>query len=151
MTTTTHNATLDDIPLLVELMGEFYAESNYPLDKQWATATFSALLGDNSLGAVRIILQDSEPAGYVVLTIQFSMEYGGLLGIIDDLFIRPACRRRGLARALLSSLFDECNRREALAVRVEVGQDNDAAKLLYQSYGLEPHEDGREMLRVRLG
>ena len=150
MATTTRNATLDDIPVLVDLMQEFYAEANYSLDRRWATASFSALLKDDSRGAVWIVFCDSAPAGYVVLTTRFSMEFGGLDAFIDDLFVRPSYRRRGLGRTVLSALFDECARRKVLAVHVEVGHDNVAAKAVYRSYGLEPHDDGRQMLTVRL-
>jgi ribosomal protein S18 acetylase RimI-like enzyme len=150
MTTTTRHATLDDIPALVELMREFYAEADYSLDKQWAAAGFSALMRDESRGAVWLIFHDSEPAGYVVLTVRFSMEYGGLDAFIDDLFIRPAYRRQGLGRAALRALFDECDRRQVLAVHVEVGRDNVGAQALYRSYGLEPQSDRRQMLTVRL-
>jgi len=151
MTTATRKATLDDIPALVDMMQEFYAEADYSLDRQWAAASFSALLRDDSLGVVWIIADDSEPAGYVVLTVRFSMEYGGLDAFIDDLFIRPEWRRRGLGRAALRALFDECKRRQVLAVHVEVGHDNVAAKALYYSYGLKLGADGRQRLTVLLG
>lgn len=151
MATETRRATLDDIPALVELMQEFYAASPYPLDRDWAAASFRALLQDDSRGAVWIVLHDSEPAGYVVLTIKFSMEYGGLDAFIDDLFVRSSYRRRGLGRVALDALFDECARRNVLAVHVEVGWDNVAAKALYGSYGLKPYDDGRQMLTARLG
>src|SRR5688500_13361737 len=151
MTSETRKATLEDIDALVDLMQEFYAEDDYPLDRCWAAASFSAMLQDASLGGAWIVFQDTEAAGYVVLTIRFSMEYGGLDAFIDDLFIRPSYRGRGLGRALLNALFDDCARRSVLAVHVEVGHDNVAAKALYGSYGLEPYDDRREMLTVRLG
>ena len=150
MTTATRNATLNDIPALVDMMQEFYAEADYSLDRQWAAASFSTLLQDDSLGAAWVIVHDSEPAGYVVLTMRFSMEYGGLDAFIDDLFIRPSYRRRGLGRVALKALFEECERRQVLAVHVEVGHDNVAAKALYLSYGLELGGDGRQKLTVRL-
>jgi len=143
-------ATLDDIPILVDLMQEFYAEANYPLDKHWAAASFSAFMQNESLGAVWIIFYDSEPAGHVVLTIRFSMEYGGFDAFIDDLFICSPYRRRGLGRVALRTPFDECERRKVRAVHVEVGHDNVAAKALYQSYGLEPYDNERLMLTARL-
>lgn len=149
MTTTTRSATLDDIPLLVDMMQEFYAESNYSLDRPWATASFSALLRDDSRGAAWIVFHDAEPAGYVVLTVRFSMEYGGLDAFIDDLFVRPSYRRQGLGRAVLRAFFAECERRNVFAVHVEVGHNNVAAKTLYGSYGL--CDNGRQMLVVRLG
>ena len=151
MTTEIRIATVNDIPILVDMMQEFYAEANHSLDRQWATASFSALLKDDSLGAAWIVFYDSEHAGYVVMTIRFSMEYGGLDAFIDDLFVRTGYRRQGLGRAALDALFDECERRQVLAVHVEVGHDNVAAKALYLGYGLESYGDGRQMLTKRLG
>ncbi|HWT02028.1 MAG TPA: GNAT family N-acetyltransferase [Pyrinomonadaceae bacterium] len=148
--TTIHKATSEDIPALVEMMREFYAESDYPLDGNWAAGSFSALLRDDSLGAVWVASRDSEPAGYVVLTVRFSMEYGGLDAFIDDLFVRTAFRRRGLGRALVKALLDECGRRRVIAAHVEVGHDNDAAKMLYGGFGLKQGDDGRLKLTARL-
>lgn len=150
MSITTGKASSNDIPVLVDLMEEFYAEANYTLDRDWASASFCSLLKDDSLGAVWIVFNDSEPAGHVVLTIRFSMEYGGLDAFIDDLFVRPSYRRRGVGRAALRALFDECERRNVLAVHVEVAHDNAVAQALYRSYGLKPYSEDRQMLGVRL-
>jgi ribosomal protein S18 acetylase RimI-like enzyme len=132
-------------------MWEFYTESDYPLDREWATASFAALLSNDSLGGAWIVFEEGEPAGYVVLTVRFSMEYGGFEAFIDDLFVRPGRRRRGAGRALLEALRAECVRRGVLALHVEVGHDNTAAKALYRDRGLREREDGRQMLTVRLG
>lgn len=113
---TVRRADTDDTPLLVALMAEFYAESEFSLDRQWASDSFSALLGDDAKGAVWIAFRDGEPAGYVVLTLRHSMEYGGPDAFIDDLYVRPAHRRQGLGREALSALFAECARRGVLAV-----------------------------------
>ena len=148
---TARDATAADIPILVELMREFYAEADYALDEGWAEASFSALLEDDALGRVWVVYCDSQPAGYVVLTVRFAMEYGGLDGYIDDLFIRPDYRGRGLGRAALDALVAECGRRGVLALHVEVGRDNEVAQTLYRSYGLKPYDDGRQVLTARLG
>lgn len=147
---TVRSATAADIPTLVELMREFYAEADYALDQGRARASFSALLGDDALGRAWVAFCDSQPAGYVVLSVRFAMEYGGLVGIIDDLFIRPGLRGRGLGRAALDALVAECGRRGVLALHVEVGRDNGVAQTLYRSYGLKPYDDGRQVLTARL-
>ncbi len=144
-------ATAADVPTLIDLMQEFYAESGYVLDRGWAHASFLALLRNKAHGETRLMCAGAEVAGYGVLTLRFSMEFGGLDACIDDLFVRPAFRRRGLARHALKQLFAECGRRGALAVRVEVGKNNLPAKALYGSFGLRPHDDGRETLIVALG
>ena len=137
-----------DIPVLVELMAEFHAQSNYALDPQWAAESFAKLLQVEYRGAAWIARRGAEPAGYVVLTVRHSMEFGGLDGFIYDFFVRPGSRRQGVGTLLLDSLFEECRERNVLAVHVEVGHDNEAAVALYDAFGLR--DSGRKHLSVSL-
>jgi GNAT superfamily N-acetyltransferase len=143
MPTTTLRASSVDIPELVGLMREFYAEADLALDDDWAASSFSALLGDPARGAAWIAKVDNVPAGHAVLTLRHSMEFGGLDAFVDDLFVRPGHRRRGLGRALLTALFDDCRRRGTLAVHVETGEGNAAARALYAGFGMR---DRRRLL-----
>lgn len=139
-------ATLADIPTLLKLMREFYAESGFVLDDAEATASFNALLNNPALGGVFLAQQAGEAAGHVVLTVRFAMEYGGLESYVDDLYVRPPVRRQGVAHALLEALFADCRERGAKAVLVEVAQSNTAAQKLYASFGLRGWADDREVL-----
>ena len=150
MNATIRRATAEDIPALVVLMDEFYAEAGFPLDRAWAGATFSALLAAPARGAAWIIFHGNEPGGYIVLTVRFSVEHGGLDAFIDELFVRSSHRRRGVGHVALGALFGECKRRGVLAVHVEVGRDNHAAHALYASHGLALRPDERQLLTVRL-
>lgn len=143
-------ATAEDMPLLVEMMREFYAESGFSMDSQWATDSFSALPADGSKGAAWLVFKNSRPAGYVVLTLCHSMEYGGSDAFIDDLYVRPDLRRYGLGREAFNALFAECGRRGVHAVHVEAGRDNVAAQKLYRSFGLGVPDAARELLTVRI-
>jgi len=139
-----------EIPALVELMSQFYAESSYALDREWAAASFAQLLRDEARGAAWIARRGTEPVGHVVLALGHSMEFGGLAGVIDDLFVRPQFRRQGIGSALLSALFDACRQLHVAALHVEVGPGNGAALALYQAFGLRGHSAERETLTVQL-
>ena len=71
----------------------------------WTATTplrgFAALLADERLGHVWFIQADSKDVGHVVVSLCFSMEYGGLIAFVDDLFIQPPYRRTGLGTAAL--------------------------------------------------
>jgi GNAT superfamily N-acetyltransferase len=149
MPITTLRASSVDIPALVGLMREFYGEAGHALDDDWAALSFSALLGDPARGMAWIVKVDGVPAGHAVLTFRHSMEFGGPDAFVDDLFVRPGHRRRGLGRALLAALFDECRRRGVLAVHVETGEDNAAARSLYGSFGMRDRK--RLLLTAPLG
>jgi GNAT superfamily N-acetyltransferase len=138
------SATREDVPLLIDLMAEFYAESSFPLPVMNARRAFERLLSDPRLGGVWIATTDAGAAGYAVLTVSFGMEYGGLRGFIDDLFVRPQARGRGVASALLAAITEECVARGVLSLNVEVGPDNDAARRVYARAGLA--DSGRMLL-----
>ena len=129
-------ARFDDIPTLIDLMAEFYAESGFPLPAANARAAFTSLLADTRLGGAWIArTNDGEPIGHVVLTLCFSMEYGGLRGFVDDLFVRPVSRGRGVAATLLETVVADCTARGVRALHVEVGPDNGIAQRVYARSG----------------
>lgn len=143
---TSRKAEERDIPALVALMTDFYAESNYPLDADWATKSFADLMRNDERGVVWLGFSESKPAGYVVLTVRHSMEFGGPCGFIDDFFVLPAFRRQGVGKSLLNALFGECRARSMPAVQVEVGSHNAAALAIYRAYGMT---EGRQLLTAR--
>jgi ribosomal protein S18 acetylase RimI-like enzyme len=140
----------EDVTALVELMHEFYAESNYPLDRDWAAGAFLKLLAHPELGCVWVADCGATVSGYVVLTFRYTMEHGALSGHVDDLFVRPDHRGRGVGIGLLSELLAECKRRSCGAIHVEVGNDNVAAMSIYKRLGLGESHDGRLFLQGRL-
>lgn len=137
-----------DIPRLVALMREFYAEASVPLEDAWAARAVAGLIDDPSRGAVWLIEHGNAAVGHVVLSIRYAMEYGGPIGYIDDLFVRAEHRRMGAARVALDALVAECRRRRCRALYVEVGSSNDAAMALYRRYGMAAAPDDRQTLHV---
>ena len=141
-------ATFADISHLTGLMREAYAEADFALDTVWAEATFTTLLGGSSKGFAWIAFEAGLPAGFIVLTLRFSMEFGGTDGFVDDLFVRPSSRCRGIGTALLAALLAEAEHLGLEAVHVETSAANLPAVALYRSQGLEDRE--RLLLTRRL-
>jgi len=137
-----------DIPQLVALMAEFYAEADYPLNRVRAAEAFAALLADDRLGHVWLIEKDSKAVGHLVVTLCFSMEYGGLIAFVDDLFVRRPFRRLGLGVAALEEARIFCASRGLRAMLVETGHDNEAAQAVYRRAGFAPVD--RLHLTIRL-
>lgn len=141
-------ASPDDIPSLVSLMEEVYAESGFPLNHARATEAFSTLLADEHLGRAWLIQSCGQNVGYLVLTLGYSMEYGGRSAFVDDLFVRQPFRRSGLASAALAELRAFCLAQGIRAVHVETGQDNAAALEVYRRIGFTATD--RQLLTLKL-
>lgn len=135
MTITIRLATTDDVPTLVALMREFYAEGGYPLPGDAATRAFHALLAEPRLGAIWLAEDATTVVGYIVLTLGFSMDYGALRGFIDDLYVRPSARGRAIGAALLATVRSACVARGVRGLCVEVGPEIGAARRLYGRAG----------------
>jgi GNAT superfamily N-acetyltransferase len=138
----------DDVPSLVALMTEFYAEAGFALPAEPAARAFATLLADERLGRVWLLEIDSAPVGYLVLTLCYAMEYGGLRGVVDDLFVRAEHRGKGLAGAGLEEVRRSCAELGVRALQVEVGAENDTARRLYERAGLR--ESGHLLLTLPL-
>ena len=130
-------ATSADVPALVALMSDFYAEAGFALPAEPATRAFTTLLAAPALGAVWVAEVDGVPVGHVVLTLVFSMEYGGLRGFIDDLFVRAAVRGQGAGAALLAAARAGAIARGARALCVETGPAGHPARTLYARAGYD--------------
>jgi GNAT superfamily N-acetyltransferase len=74
-------------------------------------------------------------AGHVVVTFVFAMEYGGVTAVVDDLYVRPACRGAGLGSAALAEVCLVCAGIGMRAMKVEVGRDNAVARSVYEYAG----------------
>jgi GNAT superfamily N-acetyltransferase len=139
----------DDIPTLLTLMSEFYAESGFDLDRPTAEGAFAAILSDRRLGYVWLIDDGHDDVGYLVLALRFGMEYGGLIGCLDDLFVVPGSRNKGFGTAALIFVRDFCKEIGVRAITVEVGSGNGPAQAVYRRLGLA-EAPGRQLLALAL-
>jgi GNAT superfamily N-acetyltransferase len=130
-------------------MIQFYAEAQFSLSRVAAERTFAALLAAPNVGQVWLLESEGRPAGYVVLTVSFSMEYGGLRGFVDDLFVLKEFRRRGLGSVALQAVKEECVRRAVKALLVETSSANQDAVSVYQRAGFV--DTGHLLMKVELG
>lgn len=141
-------AAAGDLEALVALMGEFYAEAGYPSNQQRSAEAFAALLSDERLGTVWLIQSGGHAVGYLVVTLGYSMEYGGADAFIDDLFVRPGFRNIGLGSAAVEEARAFCLTRGVRALHLEAEKGNVAAQHIYRRAGFRSHD--RELLTLQL-
>ncbi len=142
-------AVRDDVPGLVNLMAEFYAEGGYELNRERASGAFTAILENERFGYVWIIQAEGHDIGHLVLTTKFAMEYGGVVACLDDLYVKPAWRNQGHSKAALIELRSFCELSGIRAVTVEVGYENAPAQAVYRRAGFTELA-GRQLLALAL-
>ena len=73
------------------------------------------------------------------------MEFSGMIACLDDLFVQPNYRNKGLATAALVELRSICRTARMSTITVEVGTQNAAACRVYHQAGFVPAK-GRELM-----
>lgn len=101
----------------------------------------TALFGDNPTVHGHIVEIDGKAAAGALWFYNFST-WDGVAGIyLEDLYVRPEFRRRGLARALIAALARECVRSGGTRLSWAVLNWNVDAIALYESVGGEPQHE----------
>ncbi len=121
--------------MLMKQIREYYRYDGIRFDAKRIAPALRKLLRDESLGCVWMIHQGSEVAGYVILTFNYDLEFGGMQGIITDLFIREKYRGGGLGKRALECVEDYCQGIGISALELQVEHENTAAQKFYRKLG----------------
>ncbi|OBF09796.1 GCN5 family acetyltransferase [Mycobacterium sp. ACS4054] len=139
---TIRRARPDDAAAITEMihaLAEFERAANQctVTEKQIAAALFGVT--PTLYGHVAEV--DGEIAAMALWFLNFST-WDGVAGVyLEDLFVRPGFRRRGLARALLATLAAECRERGYTRLSWAVLNWNADAIALYDGVGGEPQRE----------
>ncbi len=97
-------ARADDIGALTELVEKYWRfEGIAGFDAARIGAQLRRLVSDERLGACWIAEKGGAPVGYLLAVYVFSLEHFGMTAEIDEFFIRPDARGKGLGSRLLKT------------------------------------------------
>lgn len=143
-------ATPADIPELLPLVAGYWAFERLPgFDERRVAGQLQRLLGETALGNAWIARDGGRAAGYLIAVYVFSLEHLGLTAEIDELFVLPEHRGRGIGAKLLQAAESEFARRGCTHASLQLGRDNGAAREFYRSLGYR-ERDGFELLEKML-
>ncbi|PYP84756.1 MAG: GNAT family N-acetyltransferase [Candidatus Angelobacter sp. Gp1-AA117] len=126
-----------DLLRLLELMRELYQHEAMNFDEEVARSALKKTLLDSTLGSAYLILLDEQPAGYFVLTFCFSLEFHGKFALLDEIYVRKALRKQKMGTKVIEFVEGICKKMGIKALRLEVGEENQAAQSLYGATGFQ--------------
>ena len=88
---------------------------------------------------------ENQLLGVALLAYRLNVSAIGLFASVEDLYVRPGARRRGVGRALLQAADERCEERGISYVEVQVEEKE--AELLYAAMGYEPETGVRVLSR----
>jgi ribosomal protein S18 acetylase RimI-like enzyme len=129
-----------EVPSLLEMMNEFYAQQEMRFDRAVAMNAATKLLENSRYGQIYLIFRGNDLAGYFALTFCYSLEFHGRFGLLDEVYIREAYRRQKLGKSVIPFAEDLCKKAGIQALRLEVSRENQPAQSLYSATGFKIDE-----------
>lgn len=117
---------------LFDAYRQFYGK---PAEPDVAVRFVSERLANADSAIFLALGDDGEPLGFTQLYPSFSSVSAGRVYILNDLFVAPQGRGKGIGRALLDAAAAFGREKGALRLALSTARTNTTAQGLYQSHG----------------
>jgi ribosomal protein S18 acetylase RimI-like enzyme len=131
--------TAADLPLLEQLVRAYYAEDRHTFCEDRQRAALGALAAGEPFGRGWLVRLAERRIGYVVLSWGFSVEAGGREACLDELYLLPEVRSRGLGSRVLALVEVEARAFGVRRIFLEVERHNRVIGL-YRRAGYVDHD-----------
>lgn len=120
---------------LLKLICAYYRFDKIPFNRSSLSKGLNTLLRNVSQGQAWLMQNHKKAVGYAVLTYNFDLEYGGVEGMLTDLYVEKPYRNKGIGSLALFEIEDFCRERGIRAIELQVQHHNRSAQTFYRKAG----------------
>ena len=132
-----------DLALLVERYWEF--ESIRGFDRPHIEAALIALTSTPEHGAIWVAQAHDRLCAYLIAVYMLSLEHGGMMAEIDELYVCPEMRSQGVGSLLVTAAQGDMAARGLVRLQLQLGVDNLRGRAFYERHGFR-RRAGYELL-----
>ena len=139
-------ATAGDIPGVASLVERYWDfESIGGFSRPRIETLLKRLLAEPEHGACWVAESDGGLCGYLLAVIMFSLEHGGLMAEIDEVFVAPEARSLGVGSLLFARAERDLAAQGLVRFQLQLGVGNVRAAHFYERHGFS-RRAGYELL-----
>jgi ribosomal protein S18 acetylase RimI-like enzyme len=136
-------ATAADIPALVPLFDGYRQFYSQPSDLEVARSFLSERFARNESVVFIAISESGAALGFTQLYPMFSSTRAARIFVLNDLFVAPEARRKGVANGLLAAAESYAAKAGAVRLTLSTAHTNQSAQKLYEARGWKLEEKFR--------
>ena len=148
MSAALHLAGPEDLTVLLPMVAAYHVEEEIASDETHLRAALGPLLDGSPMGCVYLIGPRRAPIGYIAIAFGWSIEFGGMEGFVDEFFIRPGVRGRGVGSEVLQALLPQMDAAGVHALHLEASTDRPRLQRLYSRAGFRMRDGYHLMTRL---
>lgn len=130
-------ATPADRDATVALLVAQMREHEIPTPAARLAAAFDHLVADAARGVILLAWDSGRAVGVAALSYAFPIEVGERIAWLEELYVEPAARERGVGTGLLQAALDAAAAAGAATVDLEVVAGHERAERLYARFGFQ--------------
>ncbi len=130
-------ATASNVDAFLPLLTAQYVEHAIDLPAETLREATRVLVDEPGRGAV-FVAWDPEPVGLALVSFTWTVEHGGLVAWVEELYVVPARRGAGVGEQLLQRALGFAEDAGCRAVELEVDFEHARAEHLYERAGFAP-------------
>jgi ribosomal protein S18 acetylase RimI-like enzyme len=128
-------ATPGDLEDVVDLLAAQLAEHDIPIGRADLAFAAEAILRVPERGFVLLAVADEGAAGVACVSYSWTVERGGQVAWLDELYVVPARREHGIGNSLLAQVIAAAGADGCRTVELEVETSHARAEHLYRRHG----------------
>jgi GNAT superfamily N-acetyltransferase len=138
-----------DVPAIVPLLSAQLEEHRMPVSREILDAAVRGIVTRPERGAILVAREEDRVVGIAVLPYTWTVEHGGLCAWLDELYVLPELRGRGVGTRLLRDALDLVRAEGCVAMDLEVDADHARVEGLYARHGFRALARRRYSRRLR--
>jgi len=125
-----------DIPQLLSLVRHYWQfETIEGFEALRMELVLKRLLTQSLLGEIWVAEEHAHLNAYLVLVYVLSLEHQGLMAEVDEFFVLPQARGRGVGGELLAAAEEALRQRGCVRLQLQLALSNVAARRFYTRHG----------------
>jgi GNAT superfamily N-acetyltransferase len=117
--------------LLVEQLGEHGVDAS----AEQLSRVLERVVADETHGFILVARDDFRIVGIAYVATILSAEHCGLVAWLEELYVTPSLRSRGIGTALVTALLARAREMDIVAIDLEIDGGHRRAESLYRKFG----------------
>jgi GNAT superfamily N-acetyltransferase len=132
------SATLSDCNESAWLLVQQLAEHSVDASAEKLSSVLEKVVADAARGFVLLARESGRIVGIAYVATVLSAEHCGFVAWLEELYVTPSHRARGIGTALVAAIIDRARNPEMAAIDLEIDAGHSRAESLYGRLGFRP-------------
>ena len=128
----------DDATAISELLKKQLDEHHLPISISDLRAGVDGVFADSGRGFLLVAKAKDRIIGVTYISFVWTLEHGGPGAWLEEMFMLPEWRNKGIGTRMLELAIEECSKRGCQGIDLEVDSNHKAVENLYRRFGFSP-------------